>query len=445
MRKTNLVLSLGLSLSFVGGVALFVAPAPVSAVGENSHAMGLWSPNTKYDTCTKAVHDSYKVLASDGKYYPTWHPPVHKFADGKTCTFGHEHGRDPRGSKLWPFIQEHFAFDANKNGKIDADELKVSGLPFGFANEQLDVYSKARGEVAMRHEDHVGHKNEWENDLALNRTVNGVRQTLKTKCSFMMKVHQGTHSVDAFSNNVHEVQYFVECDDGVKLAATKLVPFGKPNELTSACNKKTLYKLNNPLAAKMPTGGGIRFIPTRECVLQYFLVPTTQFTDIGRSLYEDWVSSNYLRTSGGKNVAYYDPHFAVFGPSRYYDPSKPDGLARSVDLCYEVESNGDRPRNGNCDSATNYGKIKGIKFDDPRSPFNGVKREFYFNQTWIDNANGPTAWYTDPWGGRASTTKFTGSIKQYVSKINNYNKVILESQAIGANRNYGGQGVHAPN
>ena len=80
-----------------------------------------------------------RPLGPDGKRYPTWHPAVDP-ASG--CRFGHEHGRDPRGSRLYGM---------------------VGAIPFGYANEQLDIWDPAN----PRHEDHVGHKVEWENDIAM--------------------------------------------------------------------------------------------------------------------------------------------------------------------------------------------------------------------------------------------------------------------------------------
>jgi hypothetical protein len=98
----------------------------------NSSAMGLWTPNTAHDTCSKSFHDTYFVLGPDGKKYPTWHPPTAVDPEnGRECTFGHEHGRDPRGSALWNFAREHFAYDANRNGVVDPSERDTSGLPFG--------------------------------------------------------------------------------------------------------------------------------------------------------------------------------------------------------------------------------------------------------------------------------------------------------------------------
>lgn len=411
--------------------------------GSDSHSMGLWSPS-KWDTCSKELHDSYHLVGPDGKKYPTWHPPV--VTDPKTgqpCTFGHEHGRDPQGSNLMSLAKETY-----------------NGVLFGFANEKLDEYNLAKGiNDGMRHEDHVGHKIEWENNVRMqvNKCTrpasNGCFETTPTTitCDFLMKVHQGTHSQDAFANNVHELAYFVQCNDGTKIAATKMVPFGAPGEFVDTCTKSRTIKTGAAVPSTSPTGDGVRFIGDSECVNRSILVPNGEFSQYTLGLYEDWVSSNYLRTASGQVLAYFDPHFAVFLPSRYFDPSKPNNVGRSIDTCYMKEANGDRARGGECEQITNYRDgstipvSERISYDDPRSPMNGVKREFYFNQTWINNTSGTTTWYTDPYGGNASQTPFEGAVRQYLSQINNYNMTIFESQAIGGDRYYGGNGVHAPN
>lgn len=409
-----------------------------SGTGGNSHAMGVWIPTSR-DTCTKEIHDSYHVVV-EGKKYPTWHPPVHP-ATG--CTFGHEHGRDPSGSDLLATIRSHYGTTG-------------SGLPFGLANEKLDEWNISKGiNNGMRHEDHVGHKIEWENNVELtrNKCANTPaspgcfeKVNIGVQCDFLMKVHQGTHSKDAFTNNMHELEYFVSCTDGTKISATKMVLFGKPGEFV-ANGKETIHKVGTATPANSTAGSGVRFIPTIEGIREHILVPNGSWSQFSNGLYEDWISANYIRTPEGRELAYFDPHFAVFSPSRYFDPSKPDNVGRSIDVCYMTESLGlERARGGECETLTNYGKnMTPVPYDDPRSPFNGVKREFYFNQSALSNSGGATIWYTDPFGGNAKTTPFTGSIKQYLAPINNNRGFALESNAIGAGRYYGGNGVHAPN
>ncbi len=419
-------------------LAAFAAAATVV----NSSAMGLWSPG-KGDTCSKAIHDSYSVIAYDGKRYPTWHPPI----DPKTgCRFGHEHGRDPKGSKLYAFIQSHFAL----NG-----DTAHSGVPFGIANEALDVFTNM-DPTKERHEDHMGHKIEWENDVRLNRsnlstTGSSTSPTPTTVyCSFMTKIHQGTHSKDAFGNNVHELLYFVICEDratspaklDTQLAIAKMTAIGKPGESIRTCDKTTVNKVGSYSPANSPTGNGARFIPDRSCATQYVLVPPGKFSSFSQGLYEDWLTSNYIYSTGGKRLAYFDPHFAVFNPSRYFYSGKTDNMGRSIDLCREKESNGDYAHGGACE-----GLSSSVTWDDVRSPFNGGSRETYFSQNWTDNSGGKTIWYSDPYGNKATNTSFKGSLKQYIAAVKNLKPYAYESQAFGKSRNYGGSGtqVHAPN
>ncbi|MDQ5951556.1 MAG: hypothetical protein QG639_837 [Patescibacteria group bacterium] len=449
------------------------SPAPTTSpgddhggqVGTNSHAMGMWTPS-KWDTCTKEFHDSYYVIGQDGKKYPTWHPPMAvNPATGKECTFGHEHGRDPYQSDLYGFIQEQNAYDANQNGKIESDEKAKSGIAFGFVNEQLDVYNSSKGITnGMRHEDHVGYKIMWENNVQRDESVTSGgsnRRKVDLYCDMFMMQHQGTHSVDAFTNNVHATGYYIDCNQGslvsqypAKLALNFMSIFGKAGGFSEGgfAGGFDFIQVGTPNPANSPSAREPgRSLPTINRVNQHVLVANGQFSRFSEGLYEDWISGSYLRSAQGKVLAYVDPHFAVFGPSRFYDPSKPNNIGRSIDVCYMKESNGDRARGGECDEVTNYKDgstipvSERITYDDPRSPFNGCKREFYFNNNGIFNQGGPTAWYTDPYGQNGSTKPFAGSIRQYIASAETKLPYPLESIALGANINWCGRGVHAPN
>jgi hypothetical protein len=94
--------------------------------------------------------------------------------------------------------------------------------------------------------------------------------------------------------------------------------------------------------------------------------------------------------------------------------------------------------------STGNGAFRDLTYDDPRSLFNGVKRLVDINGNRVTNADGPDVWYTDPFGGHASTTAFPGSIRQYIARIDNSARVLRGPQ-IGRHRDYGGPGVHAPN
>ena len=283
------------------------------------------------------------MTGSDGKRYPTWHPPEGE-EHGRPCTFGHEHGRDPRGSALLADV-----------------EAQYGGVLFGYANEQLDEYNRAeRIGDRMRHEDHVGHKIEWENDVEMVESVtNGgaVQRALAIRCDFLMKVHQGTHSPDAFTNNLHELLYAAQCRDrgdgsvGTKLVAYTMVQFGDPGGFSEGgvAGGFAFVKVGAASPATSPAGTGLRSIPTLGRVQSAMLVPPGERSDYSRALYEDWLSANYLRRPGGREpLAYYDPHFAVFLPARFYWPAgKAEAVrapraagdvaaqvGRTIELCY---------------------------------------------------------------------------------------------------------------
>ncbi len=400
----------------------------------SSTAFGIWSPG-RFDTCSAALHDSFYVVGPDGKKYPTWHAPeVVDPATGRTCTFGHEHGRDPRGSDLHAWLTAHYAHPAHPGR---------TGIPFGLANEALDAWVNVSGGGAHRHEDHVGHKIEWQNDVRLLRSNGTATQPLTPldiTCDFLAKIHQGVHSPDAFGMNVHEVVFAARCSDGSELIGTTLGAFAEPNRFQRGCDRSVV--VDALTAFDMPSGNGLRSIPDRACALRDWLVPAGQWS---ANFYEIWGTGNYFRTADGRQIAYFDPGFAVFDPARYFDAAAPNRLRYVIDLCWEVESNGDRARGGACDLATDYGtRQTPIAWDDPTSPFVGAHRETYFSNFSLANAGGPLYWYTDPYGGHASPVPFAGAVRQLVAPIQDQ-RPTLESQAFGADRYYGGRGVHAPN
>ena len=78
-------------------------------------------------------------------------------------------------------------------------------------------------------------------------------------------------------------------------------------------------------------------------------------------------------------------------------------------MCFTTEANGDRAKGWLCDMATANGTLTSLAYDDPRSPFNGVRRQVDINSNRIQNADGPEVWYTDPFGKNGRTDPFPGS------------------------------------
>ncbi len=392
----------------------FSGTGPVPETGP-SVAYGIWTPGPN-DTCTRAIHDGYSVVGPDGKRYPTWHPPVDP-ATG--CSFGHEHGRDPRGSKLY---------------------RDVGPIPFGLANEALETWDPQN----PRREDHVGHKIEWENDVELVRG-DGVTGALFTvKCDVLVKLHQGTHSKDAFTNNLHEVAYHVRCSDGTEMHVTALTAIGDPGGFNRSCDRQRV-DVGPATPANSPNGGGIRLIPDRTCVEQYMKTPPGIESDFDRALHESWEISQSVVTEHGRHLAHFNPYFQVFYPSRFHDPAAAGLVGRPIEVCYEVNPDGRRAQGELCDQSTGNGTVPGVAYDDPRSRFNGVLRFVDINDNEIRNAGGPEVWYTDPFGRNGRRRPFPGSVRQWVASLDNDYGFNLNGPAIGFRRDDGGAGVHAPN
>ena len=382
---------------------------PVQALGP-SLAYGLWTPGPG-DTCMTEDHDRHATIGPDGLLYPTWHPPIDP-ATG--CSFGHEHGRDPRGSAL---------HDA------------VGDMPFGYANQQLDTWDPDM----RRHEDHVGHKVEWENDVALHFD-GGAGLVLSIRCDVLTKLHQGTHSRDAFTNNLHELIYHVRCSDGTRMGVTMLTAIGNAGEFVASCDRDRRIVAGTPTPPTSPDGGGHRAIPDRQCIEQLMLVPAGQHANVQGALRESWETSNVVRRADGRTLAHFNPYYQVVYPSRYYDPTQPNAVGRPLDACRELTAAGDSARGAReCDESRTA-----AAYDDPRSAFNGVVRFVDVNSNDLRNADGPEVWYTDPLGRNGRTEPFPGAVRQYLARMDNTGRG-GSGPVIGRQRDYGGGRAHPPN
>lgn len=386
-----------------------------------------WAP-TAYDTCPKALHERFSVIGPDGRRYPTWHPPtVIDPATGQRCTFGHEHGADPRASDIYDWVAGHFAAPGYE---------AYAGIPFGVAAEALNGYAAATPGTATRSEDHVGYKVDVADDVKLtgpDGAATGVT------CDYLTVVHQGTHSPDALSNNAHELLYATRCDDGTALISSTLSRFGDPGFYERSCEPAArIETIDNGY----PDGGGSRLIPDRICVERDVLVPPGRTTSVW-AMYEKWSSENELTTAGGQTLASFPTAFGVFNPSRY--GAGGTSIGRTLPLCWEIALDGDRADGVDCTAATAGGTVATPpSFEDPASPFDGTRRDFYLAGTAVENGGGVERVWTDPYGGNASAVPFPGSICQLVAPLDNADGQ-TRVQVFGRGRSYDAEGVHAPN
>jgi hypothetical protein len=379
-----------------------------------------WVPTAR-DTCSAVTHDRFSVVGPDGKRYPTWHPPTYTDpATGETCTFGHEHGDDPHSSAIAPWVAGHLAA---------AGYERYAGVPFGLAAEALNAYADAHPGTAKRSEDHVGYKVDVRNDVRLLAADGGA---LGVTCDYLTVVHQGSHSADALSNNAHELLYATRCDDGTELISTTLSRFGDPGAYERSCDPATRITTTNN---GYPEGEGAREIPDRECVERNVLVPAGRTTSAW-ALYEKWTSQNTITTARGDTLARFDTGFGVLNPSRY---ANADGtIGRTLPLCWETAADGDKADGVDCALAAGLSA-----FDDPRSPFDGTRRDVYLSGTTVRNAGGRRLVWTDPYGGNAQTAPFPGAVCQLISATDSPQAAAV--QVFGRNTSHDAEGVHAPN
>src|SRR5581483_11444908 len=122
--------------------------------------------------CPSWVHDQYVTTGPDGKLYPTWHPPIDPQYG---CSFGHEHGDDPRTS--------------NANNTMPA---------FGYI-----------GGLIGDNEPHTGFK-----VFVVNNgdptNPNGTRP----QGDYRVVFHQGTSGVARYSTEFHSMDYDYIARDG---------------------------------------------------------------------------------------------------------------------------------------------------------------------------------------------------------------------------------------
>ncbi|MBO1901648.1 hypothetical protein J4H92_06740 [Leucobacter weissii] len=482
--RVSVALSAPIKLTVVGSGSVRSAPTPPDPVdppdpidptdpggghehGEDpvySHAyQNSWRPS-EYDTCTQEEHDGYAVTGPDGKLYPGWHPSVHERADGTTCTFGHEHGDDPRRSSIYTWVLQ----------KLREENPEVDGIPFGYTSERLMEYAEANGGGVHRHEDDPGHKVVISNNQAMLRGpypadqtsfVDEFGQSKNLRCDFLIKIHQGSHSPDATRNNTHELFYAMKCNDGSELVTNKLTNFGDPNELATSCSRE----FSNSLAAfsgaplhletsgsDLPQGeGGERHLPTTGCLAQHMFNGSVGvdsrypdgplFNDRNDFMaspdsvdpgwwwagYEQWQSFNTIRAVDGTLLAQYEPWFGIQNPSRYWDETTGQ-IAYLNDLAW-ADGNHQLIPSSIWKEQRSLSPAAPIDRKDPRAYFNGAQRDAWLAKALVKNESGHSTLYIDPWGRNAQATPFTGAIRIHISERDN-SALVPTTRPVTANR-----------
>lgn len=411
-----------------------------------------WTPDPRYDTCPKWLHDSFWAFGPDDKTYPTWHPPVYEFADGSNCRFGHEHGQDQRQSALYT----------------------VAGpIPFGYVNEQLSPFDAA----FQRNEDHVGHK------VALFNALPAVdRDTGEPlDCDVYFKLHQGTHSTDAFRNNSHERFLNYRCSNGFEVRWKGLQSFGEVNTFTQEINNilpRSEIATAGAIPANAPRGGDRRIIPTATTIA-ITAAPTQQFTDDLPDQCDNCRPSNGLRAyiptwnretwQGGPGYNLFSnntgtgsrsfgfrggPYWNLANSARFYDPNGDPNPANSATYrlgrqlsSYCFTPGGIAYETLDCQLARARG-VTASDWESPLSPFKGTLRFNEFNFVSLFNPSPENQrQYTDPYGDLKALESVIGNIsrvrtsmlpiRQYYSVTNREVHILAANWA--GSRNCGGR------
>lgn len=429
-RLSAVVLVVAMAMP-LAGAALVPDGAAHPDHGGDSTASGQdhrspWAPGP-HDTCSAEVHRGFAVTAADGHVYDGWHPPVVRDpATGAECSFGHEHGDDPKTSDIYEFAAMRFGGGG--------------GIPFGTVNHASDEYAQAApGNPSHRHEDHYGGKVFVANDVALVRADRSGYATdasgSAVVCDYLIAFHQGTHSADAFSNNAHQILYAAVCSDGTELAVQALARMGRSNEYTEKCSGAPIATSGSAL---LDSDLGRRIIPSRPCAARAVQVGPVATADVW-ALYELWETDTTIEIPGGGAVRF-DPWFGVRNPSRLADVVDATGApVPTVSLI------------GDATVGWPWSRVAaGIGKDDATSPFTGSARDFYLGRTEVRTSAGHPAdgvFYTDPYGRHPSPTPFAGAVPQYVASHDNSALPNLERWSSGFGSDYGAAEakVHAPN
>lgn len=116
-------------------LTISLSPTPISKTVASTTSVTNDLPPDDIETlgtCSQAIHDKYYVIGPDGKKYRTWHPAK----DSSGCTFGHEHGDDPRTSVANSTLPA-FGYIGNLAGDVEPHSgFKIFVANAGTVNDE---------------------------------------------------------------------------------------------------------------------------------------------------------------------------------------------------------------------------------------------------------------------------------------------------------------------
>ena len=387
------------ALAVVAAGAL-AAPAAADAAREPSHAIGVWSPGP-LDTCPAELHDSYSVVGPDGKLYPTWHPPrviepgdrraLHVRPRARTrpgglrpLRLGRAQARRPgaRGRGGHPVRPRRRVARRLRGGEPGhADPPRGPRRPQDRVAERRRARARARPRAGaprrhlrLPHQDPPGHA------LAGRPRQQRPRAALRGP---LRRRHQADRRQAGDLRRPQRVRPRLRQDDRRSGAGT---------------------------SHAFPSGGGVRLIPDRACVEEHVLVGGRASTRCSRAGSTRTGSPpTTCERRAARQLAYFDPHFAVFNPSRFAAETAGQ-LERTIDVCWETEP-GRRRRPGAAPATRRPARAR----SRPRCPSTirprrstAPRARSTSTRPTVDNGGGPRRWWTDPYGGNASREPLPG-------------------------------------
>ncbi|MGI9596595.1 MAG: hypothetical protein ACR2QK_10570, partial [Acidimicrobiales bacterium] len=385
------------------------SPPPADIV--RSHGFGTW-PGTHLTQSCRDLHDSYWTqgpnagASSDpdhpeNRAYHTWHPAVAvNPTTGERCDIGHEHGFSPELAPAALF------------------ELSGGWPAFGYVAETMGGH---------RHEDHVGHKVTVAHFRASIGNGAGSEPLYDAgfECDWLSKIHQGSSTLDAFANHLHEYYLTLRCMDGLnadgvvdntvvgtEFSVKVMYTYGEPNQFTEdgcARDDPTTPHNETVFPASILTG------PEGQSVM-----PAHQTTPLGNDSHNNrgftcsngviwkdmseiqsvdlWTQLIKIERNDGDTAITIQPYYIVKNPARIiegYDAAageNPSRVVRTISLCYDGAGN--RLNRGFCNGAP----ASEPDWRSPSSPFNGALRAVNFKASHLANSTGADRFCTDPFG-----------------------------------------------
>uniref|UniRef100_A0A7S1VV90 Uncharacterized protein n=1 Tax=Grammatophora oceanica TaxID=210454 RepID=A0A7S1VV90_9STRA len=367
----------------------------------------------------KDLHDRFFVVADNNKAYHTWHPPVYE-----GCIFQHEHGDDAKESNVFDYAE---------------------GYPsFGYVTS---LYTD-------REEDHFGEKITIANDIRM--AIGKPQDKLvvydpNITCQWYSKLHQGSYSADAFSNNLHEYQLTFVCDDtqfssNTSFSVKAMIQWGAPNEFvlfenTADPHYTDVVNQGESLLLR-PWDNQPDPIPSN-----YADSPYPNLNDGGQREFDSWTGfqqkswtspsliaqpelwsgpsgdDKLIRIPGGGSIRF-APYYIVKNMARVARPKTSDPtefvVKTTVDWCYNENTN-ERIGGGFCSllPPTHPGPDYYKTVD---SPFKGTVRGLNFKTLELLNENGPPEFCTDVFGKEPTNIPCDPNtqVRQRANQMSNY-------------------------